>query len=237
MDIAPTFLNDYSSHIYENILSLGIPIISTPDFLRVRRKITFLKHVQKIINIPYHEREKLLEPLVDYALQFDISNPDAMQKAYGDLTKKLKNNPQYGHYFERLDRMFDSLNFGEKLHILKMSITKIKTKVESMRLMISDKIINEKGTVKLVLLDQVLYSIQEFSDILLSKLARHKKKLQLVGMGMILVLTLKLEAVRRGKIPIESMEEDIALSSVFIRPKHILITKQVAEPVLALLGE
>lgn len=235
--ITSTFLDDHFSNIYENVLSLNVPIVSIPDFLRRIHRTSLLRYVHNVMDIPYHEKEKLLDPLIEYVLSLDVSNPEALEKATIDLKKRLENNPRYGRYFERLEKMFKSLTPRDQIYVLKMSITKTKTKVESIRFMVNDQIIKEKNPIELVLLDQILYSIQEFCDTLLSKLDNPKKKSRPNEIGIILSLMLKVEAVRRGKITMRSMEDDIALSSIFVRPKHVLITRDIAEPVLALLGE
>lgn len=233
-DIAPAFLDDHFSQLYENIVSLGAPIVSTPDYLRRTRKSQLLRYVNSVLNIPYSERERLLDPLVDYALSLDVSNPEAMENAIRELRKKFEDNPQFGQYFTKLERTFDSLNPRDRRYVLKRTVTNIKTRVESIRLMISEQII--KNPLELVLLDQIFYLIQEFSNVVLSKLEKPKEQ-RFHEIGVILILTLKLEAVRRGKITIKDVEGDVALESIFIRPKHVMMTEEVSKSVLTVVGE
>lgn len=100
--------------------------------------------------------------------------------------------------------------------------------------MISEQII--KNPLELVLLDQILYLIQEFSNVVLSKLDKPREQ-RLHEIGVILVLTLKLEAVRRGRITIKDVEGDVALESIFIKPKHVMMTEEVSKSVLTVMGE
>jgi hypothetical protein len=235
-DITPNlFLEDNFSDIYESITSINAPLISNRDFLRRTHRIMPLRNVDTILNFPHEEKERLLDLLVEYVLSLDVSNPASIVKAYDEIKKKLAHDSSVGKYFSNLTQSYESLSGREKIYVMKTALTKIKIKSDSIRLTICDQITKVKEPIELILLDQVFYLIREFSSISISKLDKPSKGVE-SRLSSILVWTIKLEAVRRGKLSMKDMTGDVAMGAISIEPKHIKIEK-VAEPVLALLGE
>lgn len=215
---ASIVLDDHFSQIYENILSINAPLASTPDYLRRVRKSHVEKQVQKVLTPSYEERKKILDPLVEYVLSLDLSDAELLKGAIHDLKEKLEENPDFGRYFDRLKRTFQSFNPSEQKRVMKMSITKMQSNIETIRHVANDQIMEIKNPQKLILLDQILYTILSLFDETLSDLSKDKTKIN--KLSAILVLTLKLEAVRRGEFLIADLEQDLSTATSLIPPKH-----------------
>lgn len=232
---ANVILEDHFSQIYENTLSINTPLVSTPDYLRRTRKGHIESQVRKVLSSSYEERKKILDPLVEYVMNLDLSNPQVMMGAIEDLKEKLEENPDYGSYFDRLEGTFKSLSPDEKRRVMRMSITNMQSNIHAIRHETNDQIMVEKDPYELILLDQILYTISGLFERTLSELDKEKTELNLLSP--ILVLTLRLECVRRERISITDLEQDLSHAITLLPLKHTAegLTKETRKSVLNLL--
>ncbi|KXA88871.1 hypothetical protein AKJ62_04255, partial [candidate division MSBL1 archaeon SCGC-AAA259D14] len=232
---------DHFSHLHENALTFSTPAVSAGDFLRRKRCDFAARGTREILKSSFENREKMLDPLVDYVLALNPSDPSTVNKAAMEMKSKLEENERYGKYFKALENELNSLSMKDKRRVLEIGLTEALSNANAIRMTINDRFFAGQHLRDLTLLDQALYVISELIKTGMSEIEKigEKKDIRLGSLNHALILTLKLEAVRRGRVKITDIERDITAASVVIPRKEEIekLSSKTTKSTVDLLGE
>jgi hypothetical protein len=211
-------LNDFSSELYLDTMRLSHPIVSATSLVKHTAAGVSKRSIDKVLNLPFQQQEQLLGFLIELVVEHREKD-EHWEKFTETVLKKIKKNIDFNTYFSTLDRHFKTLNTFQQTQIIRLSLNKLVSELESMRREINTRIMNKHANRKeLFILDQVLcYLFNTLSNLPLEKKvsASDKKKIER-RMGFGLYLILRLEAYRRRRITLDDLTEDISLFPTFI---------------------
>lgn len=190
-------LDDFMSEFFESITLTVQPVIGAVDYFR---RAHILHQIQKelgnISNLKAETRDKFLDLLTDI-VSVDVSNIDPE-----DLKKKIENIisviEEIKEIFEKLESVTNKLTISDRSHIIKQSLIRLNGRVTSIRDYIKPGIFEYPN--QLLVLDQILYLIQELIKISMNK---HDDKIWV----QITVSLLKIEAFHREKISFDDLQD------------------------------
>lgn len=239
-DSPRALVDDYFSDTFESVVSLNLPLASASDYLRRVHKAQYIRPIREILSLAHAEKEKLLAPLVDFIASLDVSDPGVIADVFNKSKMKIKDDPEYGRIIEKIERYFNSLSPNQKFHVLNLATSKVLNTARSMRYSINRQITQVKNPSHFLLLDQIMYLVQESAIRLLTILRRTTKVSKITRsmeteFGLMLRALLRLEAVRRKRILLEEMMSDVSLLGLRTEPKHIVLREGMIKPILAAL--
>ena len=217
-------LNDFSSELYLDAMRLSHPIVSATSLVKHTAAGVSRRSIDKIINLPFKEQEQLLGYLTELVIDHREKD-EHWEKFTETVLKKIKKNDTYNTYFRALDRNFKNLDTFQQTQIIRLSLNKLVSELESIRREINVRILSKSANRKeLFILDQVLsYLHNTLSNLPLEKkvTTSDKNKIkQRMGFGLYLIL--RLEAYRRKRITLDDLTEDISLFPTFIPQENYL---------------
>lgn len=205
-----SILDDFISDIFESVTFVIQPVIGGFDSIkRTHKQYLIRREIEEITNLSSENREKFLDSLTDI-VSVDIYNmgPEGLKKRIESIelgSEALKET------FEKLESFTNKLDNYERAYIVKHSLTRLNGKISSIRESIKSRIWDKKeDSSQLLILDQILFLIQE-----LVKMLKNKDNPEL--WMRIVVSLLRIEAFHRGKIPFNELDNDISELSTKIQ--------------------
>lgn len=190
-------LDDFMTEFFESIALTVQPVIGAVDyFRRVHRLHQIQKELGNISNLKVETRDKFLDLLSDI-VSVDVSNidPEELKKKIENIISVIE---EIKEIFEKLESVTNKLTVSDRYHILKQSLIRLNGRVTSIRDYIKPGIFEYPN--QLLILDQILYLIQELIKISMNK---YDDKIWV----QITVSLLKIEAFHREKISFDDLQD------------------------------
>ena len=215
-------LQSYADELYTTALSVVSPV----GVLKPMRKEYIRKEMQSL----YGKRKEFVLALTDVLLE-DITGYGIIR----EKIKKIKENPQFAKDFEKVDKVFSSLDEEEQIQMIIESAKMARQLFSAMR----DVAANMIGSVNpehMLILGQALRCGQQMVDDVVESMRKKPPDMQCAEdcMNVLLVLLTKFLAVSVGKMDIELLYNDIAFCIYHANPQ---IEGPVDAAAFAILGE
>ncbi|QLC50606.1 hypothetical protein HWN40_10385 [Methanolobus zinderi] len=153
-----SILNSFSTDMFESITFVLRPVTGGIDYLRsMRQSYLFQKGINKISNLDYEQREKILDAFTD--LVATRTNDKNFVK---DLEKTITELDEIKDIFKDLHHQRVNMNTKQMHQILNLSLQKLNGRIVSIRDVINSEMWNvDQDIDQLLVLNQVFYLIQE----------------------------------------------------------------------------
>lgn len=222
---AAEVLQSYVDELYTTALSVVSPVGGV--LLKPMRKEYIRKEIQSL----YGKRKEFVLALTDVLLE-DITG-------YGIISekiKKIKENPQFVKDFEKVDKVFSSLDEEDQIQAILETAKMARQIFSAMRDDVAANVIGSLNPEHMLILGQALRCGQQMVDDVVTSVRKKPPDMQCAEdcMNFLLVLLTKFLAISGGKMDIELLYNDIAFCIYHTEPQ---IEGPVDAAAFAILGE
>ena len=203
-----------SREYFESILNLQYPLTATDQKYLAKIKLRSIqKKINEAINMPLEQQEKLLDHLTDL---FKLETQADIER-YKEIAKKIGKSEDFKHLSHILKSRFDNLEPSLQKDVVKDTIIRLNNRLRIIYqyLDMDVRVVSEKDLEKLVIIRQVFYECLKLGIQAEKRITKRKKidKDIELWMLLLLILLLKLESARRGKISFNTLYDDLSLVS------------------------
>lgn len=197
-------LNFYFDDLFDIILGLQKPLIASYEFLRKKhagyrfRKLLELKHISK------DKKEKILLELLECLP--DQPSGAAYRESYDKILEVF--SAHFGETMKLLDELSKILSSQEQDKIFKILNQKNVGIISSVRKSLSETILDSDEPEKVMVIDQALVLVEKLIEESLAEKDIHK---ELLYSAQLLMLILRIEAIKRGLCDYGLLYEDIGI--------------------------
>lgn len=198
----PPVLEDFREDIYKNFIRMKEPVTSAKSYLRKSRRMEALNSIDKALSLSYEEQEKIMEALTDFVAEKDFPL-DKWEDRLEDIEEILEKRD----IFRRLEGEFEKFNREQQEDILQRSLESINREAAKLEDAVRTEMLRTETMEErrgLLVLGESFELMRKLSDQCLEE--QKYDSVETVGL---LILLLKLEALRREKISYESIERTV----------------------------
>lgn len=220
--IETKYFTDASREYYISILDSYLPLYaSDPKYLQKIRQTRYLEQIEEITTLPEKEREELIDAFTDLA----IRPKDRTIEEYEKLKDSIAKIKKYGEKLERALHNFEkSLQPHQQLEIFKTAIIKINSNLRTIyKLMKEDlkEFIAKNGDIEFILLSkQTVYTCIRIATDIENRLEKNKRIDKNIANKVLIlfILMIELEAVRRKKVGVKELYDDLTFANTQVEP-------------------
>lgn len=197
-----SILNSFSSDMFDGITFVMRPVVGGIDHLRQMHKAyQFQKEINKISNISFETREKILDALTDIVVGKTF-NDDLKD----DFENKLSEFDNINEVFKNLENLTTKIDQRQLPKIFRLSLIKLNGRISSIRDEINRTMWNKGENVnQLLVLDQIFYLIQEIINDTLNEPI--DKLFESVSWSVLMSSLLYVEAFHRNKVTFTDVQD------------------------------
>lgn len=202
-----------SDGLYNTLLSIISPIFGGVEYLKRMRKEYLIR---KELRALHQKKQEFILALIGVVPQEDS------YEQYDELHKKLKEiqeSPRFRKNFEKLNKIFDSLNERDQMNILLETAKRTHQIFSEMRSQISTKLIEASDIEDVIILGQALRCGEMLVGDVIESVNKKPPNLKHTRfcMNFLLVFLIKFLAIIIGKMNPQDLYRDIALCLYFCR--------------------
>jgi len=203
-------LNDFSTDMFDSITFVLRPVFGGIDHLRAMHQAhRFNKSVNKISNLDFEAREKILDAFSDF-----VVNRMDDENFIADLDKKISELDEVRDIYKELNIKFSNIDKKQQYHILDLSLRKLNGRIVSIRDQINSTMwAGGNNVAQLLALDQVFHLIQETLKSILDE-PINEANVNYALTKLIFAL-LYIEAFKRDKISFDDFQDFLVDFSLF----------------------
>lgn len=193
-------LEDHKEDMYRNVLHIQRPITSARSYTKSARRD--VRPIDKALSLDPEEQEKILDILTDLVSKKSFSLED-----WEDREEEIEKTLENFDIFKKLENQFEQFDKKQQERIIEHSFKRILQEAskleEAVRMeMVEDE--SDKNQRGLLILGEAFDTMKNLASRCLNR-GEYKSKYSIA----LIVLVLKLEALRRDKVDFEELEETI----------------------------
>jgi hypothetical protein len=203
-------LNSFSTDLFDSLTFVVRPIVGGIDYLRqMHQAYQFQKGIDRISNLDYNERERILDVLSDIVV-YRIDDENFMQ----ELENKISELDEMLDFFKDLNYQKSNIEKIQMQHVFKISLRRLNGRIVSIRDEINSKMWDgTEDIAQLLVLDQVFFLIQETVKSLLDNPLNKTANPKVVGK--LTYSLLYIEAFHRGKVTFDDFQDFLSNLTLF----------------------
>jgi len=204
-------LDIYYHDIEKALLQISNPLFIAVEHFKIKRQQYKVRDIKNYIEgISIEEKEKMISELVEMLPQ-DV-NLQSYKKFFEEIFKEERKDLKFIKFFNELKERVKFLSVEDRVSLLYAALNDVEYSLEKIRDHILGEIADAKNIEDFLVVDQALRVASLLAKKLKKNVKSAKKPKEIKDeIMLLLILLLRLESVRRGKIKPEDLYEDIAL--------------------------